>query len=91
MTLNYTGDVLNFGMATEKAKAAGVDTEFFALGDDVGYVLLYDFSVFGSLCLSHFFLLPFSLLSFLQEPTLSSSNAYDVGPRCDCASASAKI
>ena len=36
ITMNYTGDVLNFGMAAEKAKAAGVATEFFAIGDDVG-------------------------------------------------------
>ena len=33
---NYTGDVLNFGMASEKLRAAGVDTEFFAVNDDVG-------------------------------------------------------
>ena len=36
ITMNYTGDVLNFGMAAEKAKAGGVKTEFFAIGDDVG-------------------------------------------------------
>ena len=36
ITMNYTGDVLNFGMAAEKAKAGGVRTEFFAIGDDVG-------------------------------------------------------
>ncbi|KAL1956018.1 hypothetical protein VTO42DRAFT_7833 [Malbranchea cinnamomea] len=36
VTMNYTGDVLNFGMATEKAKAAGIAAEFFAIGDDVG-------------------------------------------------------
>ena len=36
ITMNYTGDVLNFGMAAEKAAAAGVKTEFFAIGDDVG-------------------------------------------------------
>ena len=36
ITMNYTGDVLNFGMAAEKAKAAGVSTEFHAIGDDVG-------------------------------------------------------
>lgn len=36
ITMNYTGDVLNFGMAVEKAKAAGVKAEFFAIGDDVG-------------------------------------------------------
>lgn len=36
ITFNYTGDVLNFGLAAEKAKAAGVETEFFAIGDDVG-------------------------------------------------------
>jgi triose/dihydroxyacetone kinase / FAD-AMP lyase (cyclizing) len=35
LTMNYTGDVLNFGMAAEKAKAAGIPTEFFAIGDDV--------------------------------------------------------
>lgn len=34
--MNYTGDVLNFGMAAEKARAAGVKTEFFAINDDVG-------------------------------------------------------
>ncbi|CAI7652024.1 unnamed protein product [Penicillium pancosmium] len=33
---NYTGDVLNFGMATEKSRAAGIKTEFFAMADDVG-------------------------------------------------------
>ena len=36
ITMNYTGDVLNFGMAAEKAKAGGVDTEFFATADDAG-------------------------------------------------------
>ncbi|KIX04461.1 dihydroxyacetone kinase [Rhinocladiella mackenziei CBS 650.93] len=36
ITFNYTGDVLNFGLAAEKAKAQGVKTEFFAIGDDVG-------------------------------------------------------
>ena len=36
VTMNYTGDVLNFGMAAEKAKAGGVKTEFYAIGDDVG-------------------------------------------------------
>jgi dihydroxyacetone kinase len=36
ITMNYTGDVLNFGMAAEKAKAAGVKTEFYAIADDVG-------------------------------------------------------
>lgn len=35
-TFRYTGDVLNFGLAAEKAKAAGIDTEFYAIGDDVG-------------------------------------------------------
>lgn len=34
--MNYTGDVLNFGMATEKSRAGGVKTEFFAINDDVG-------------------------------------------------------
>ncbi|KAJ5433001.1 Dihydroxyacetone kinase 1 [Penicillium daleae] len=33
---NYTGDVLNFGMAAEKCRAAGIRTEFFAINDDVG-------------------------------------------------------
>lgn len=36
ITMNYTGDVLSFGMAAEKAKAGGVSTEFYAIGDDVG-------------------------------------------------------
>ncbi|KAJ5620194.1 Dihydroxyacetone kinase [Penicillium lagena] len=34
--MNYTGDVLNFGMAAEKCRAAGINTEFFAINDDVG-------------------------------------------------------
>ncbi|KAK2754531.1 hypothetical protein FQN54_006932 [Arachnomyces sp. PD_36] len=34
--MNYTGDVLNFGMAAAKAKAAGLRAEFFAIADDVG-------------------------------------------------------
>ena len=34
--MNYTGDVLNFGMAVEKARAAGVRVEMVVVGDDVG-------------------------------------------------------
>lgn len=34
--MNYTGDVLNFGMAVEKAKAAGLKVEMVVVGDDVG-------------------------------------------------------
>lgn len=34
--MNYTGDVLNFGMAVEKARAAGIATEMVVVGDDVG-------------------------------------------------------
>ncbi|RFU27276.1 hypothetical protein B7463_g9065, partial [Scytalidium lignicola] len=34
--MNYTGDVLNFGMAVEKAKAAGINVEMVVVGDDVG-------------------------------------------------------
>ncbi|KAI1424780.1 Dak1 domain-containing protein [Xylaria sp. FL1777] len=34
--MNYTGDVLNFGMAVEKAKAAGLNVEMVVVGDDVG-------------------------------------------------------
>lgn len=34
--MNYTGDVLNFGMAVEKARAAGVNVEMVVVGDDVG-------------------------------------------------------
>jgi len=34
--LNYTGDVLNFGMGVEKAKAAGLKVEILVVGDDVG-------------------------------------------------------
>ncbi|RMZ88685.1 hypothetical protein DV736_g4076, partial [Chaetothyriales sp. CBS 134916] len=36
VTMSYTGDMLNFGMAVEKARASGVKTEFLAIGDDVG-------------------------------------------------------
>lgn len=34
--MNYTGDILNFGMAVEKARAAGVNVEMVVVGDDVG-------------------------------------------------------
>lgn len=34
--MNYTGDILNFGMAVEKAKAAGLKVEMLVVGDDVG-------------------------------------------------------
>ncbi|OTB07785.1 hypothetical protein M426DRAFT_317682 [Hypoxylon sp. CI-4A] len=34
--MNYTGDVLNFGVAAEKAKAAGLDVKMVVVGDDVG-------------------------------------------------------
>ncbi|KAI1327994.1 dihydroxyacetone kinase [Xylariaceae sp. FL0255] len=34
--MNYTGDVLNFGLAVEKAKAAGLEVEMLVVGDDVG-------------------------------------------------------
>jgi dihydroxyacetone kinase len=36
VVMNYTGDVLNFGMAVEKAKAAGVECEMVVMGDDAG-------------------------------------------------------
>lgn len=36
IVMNYTGDVLNFGMAVEKAKAGGLDVEMVVVGDDVG-------------------------------------------------------
>lgn len=34
--MNYTGDVLNFGVAVEKARAKGVPVEMVVVGDDVG-------------------------------------------------------
>ncbi|KAI0021907.1 Dak1 domain-containing protein [Xylariomycetidae sp. FL0641] len=34
--MNYTGDVLNFGMAVEKAKAVGLNVEMLVVADDVG-------------------------------------------------------
>jgi dihydroxyacetone kinase len=36
VVMNYTGDVLNFGMAVEKARAAGTGVEMVVMGDDVG-------------------------------------------------------
>ncbi|KAI9840754.1 MAG: hypothetical protein M1837_001328 [Sclerophora amabilis] len=36
VVMNYTGDVLNFGMAVEKAKAAGLNMGMVVVGDDVG-------------------------------------------------------
>jgi dihydroxyacetone kinase len=34
--MNYTGDVLNFGMGVEKAKAEGLNVKMLVVGDDVG-------------------------------------------------------
>ncbi|KAI7515180.1 hypothetical protein KC316_g21580, partial [Hortaea werneckii] len=34
--MNYTGDVLNFGMGVEKARAAGMEVEMIVMGDDAG-------------------------------------------------------
>ena len=36
IVMNYTGDVLNFGMGAEKARAMGQDVELIITGDDVG-------------------------------------------------------
>ncbi|KXS96550.1 hypothetical protein AC578_1963 [Pseudocercospora eumusae] len=36
VVMNYTGDVLNFGMAVEKAKATGIECEMVVVGDDAG-------------------------------------------------------
>lgn len=36
VVMNYTGDVLNFGVAVEKAKASGLNVEMVVVGDDVG-------------------------------------------------------
>lgn len=36
VVMNYTGDILNFGMAVEKAKAAGLDVDMVVVADDVG-------------------------------------------------------
>ena len=36
VVMNYTGDVLNFGMAVEKAKASGIEVEMIVVGDDAG-------------------------------------------------------
>ncbi|KAH7321298.1 Dak1 domain-containing protein [Stachybotrys elegans] len=34
--MNYTGDMLHFGMAVEKARAAGIKVDLLVVGDDVG-------------------------------------------------------
>ena len=36
VVMNYTGDVLNFGMAVEKAKTTGKRVEMVVVGDDAG-------------------------------------------------------
>jgi dihydroxyacetone kinase len=36
IVMNYTGDVLNFGMAVEKARAKGIEVDMVVVGDDVG-------------------------------------------------------
>ena len=35
ITKNYTGDALSFGLAIEKAKAAGLECKLLIVGDDV--------------------------------------------------------
>ena len=34
--MNYTGDVMHFGMAVEKARARGIKVDMLVVGDDVG-------------------------------------------------------
>ncbi len=36
IVMNYTGDVLNFGVAVEKARVGGIKVEMVVVGDDVG-------------------------------------------------------
>ncbi|RFU30628.1 hypothetical protein B7463_g5719, partial [Scytalidium lignicola] len=36
ITMNYTGDMLNFGLAAEKARLTGKKVKFLSVGDDVG-------------------------------------------------------
>lgn len=36
VVMNYTGDVLNFGLAVEKARTSGLRVEMVVVGDDVG-------------------------------------------------------
>ncbi|KAL7943366.1 Dak1 domain-containing protein [Trichoderma barbatum] len=36
IVMNYTGDVLNFGVAVEQAKSAGLNVEMLVVADDVG-------------------------------------------------------
>lgn len=36
IVMNYTGDILHFGMGAEKARALGWDVEMVIIGDDVG-------------------------------------------------------
>ena len=36
IVMNYTGDVLNFGMGVEKAKAAGMEVGMVVMGEDAG-------------------------------------------------------
>ncbi|KAG2233203.1 Dak1 domain-containing protein [Thamnidium elegans] len=35
ITMNYTGDCLNFGLAVERAKACGIKVDLIAVGDDI--------------------------------------------------------
>jgi len=34
--MNYTGDILNFGIGVEKARASGIEIDMVVVGDDVG-------------------------------------------------------
>ncbi|KAF1831425.1 dihydroxyacetone kinase [Decorospora gaudefroyi] len=36
IVMNYTGDVLNFGMGVEKARAKGINVDMVVVGDDAG-------------------------------------------------------
>jgi dihydroxyacetone kinase len=36
IVMNYTGDILNFGMGVEKARASGIKVDLVVVGDDVG-------------------------------------------------------
>ena len=36
VVMNYTGDVLNFGVAVENARTAGIEVDMVVVGDDAG-------------------------------------------------------
>lgn len=50
VVMNYTGDILNFGLAVEQANARGLKVDMVVVGDDVWLLHLSGDRALDTLC-----------------------------------------